>query len=204
MSMREYQAQIEIATFNRDTFEADSLKEKLRDADAEFKRMSRHIQMGIIGRMAYLRSNPDRIFEVKSYNANLNELTLRAVYDDYQILLKTDTHMVQCLPTMTATKFQSDYFLMDKAQEVYWKKQIQTDNYIFVIKYSIITAYNGTKECLFHQILPTRLGFDSIDNMLRHYYITYHPHTREVTNIRNRKMGDVRFRAVKMDDSAGL
>lgn len=115
MSMREYQAQIEIATFNRDSFEAESLKKKLRAADVEFKSMGREIQMGIVGRMAHLRSNPDRIFEVKSYNANLNELTLRAVYDDYQILLKANTHMAQCLPTMTASKFQSDYFLMDKA-----------------------------------------------------------------------------------------
>lgn len=51
--------------------------------------------------------------------------------------------------------------------------------------------------------MPTRLGFDSIDHLLKHYIITYHTFTKEVTNIKNRKMGDVRFKAIHIDDSAG-
>jgi hypothetical protein len=51
--------------------------------------------------------------------------------------------------------------------------------------------------------MPLRLGFDSIDHLLKHYVITYHVHTKEVTNIKNRKMGDVKFKAVKLDDGAG-
>lgn len=51
--------------------------------------------------------------------------------------------------------------------------------------------------------MPLRLGFDSIEHLLKHYIITYHVHTKEVTNIKNRKMGDVKFKAVKLDDGAG-
>lgn len=51
--------------------------------------------------------------------------------------------------------------------------------------------------------MPLRLGFDSIESLLKHYIITYHPTTKDVTNIRNRKMGDVRFKAVKLDEGAG-
>jgi hypothetical protein len=51
--------------------------------------------------------------------------------------------------------------------------------------------------------MPLRLGFDSIESLLTHYVITYHPTTKEVTNIKNRKMGNVKFKAVKLDDGAG-
>jgi hypothetical protein len=40
--------------------------------------------------------------------------------------------------------------------------------------------------------MPLRLGFDSIESLLKHYIITYHPTTKDVTNIKNRKMGDVK------------
>lgn len=39
---------------------------------------------------------------------------------------------------------------------------------------------------------------------MKHYLITYHPTTGEVTNVRNRKHGDVQFKAIRIDESAGL
>jgi hypothetical protein len=45
--------------------------------------------------------------------------------------------MTACIFTMNAAKFKSDFYLMDRPQEIYWRKELQTDNYIFVLKYRI-------------------------------------------------------------------
>lgn len=103
---------------------------------------------------------------------------------------------------MRCNKFKQKYVLFDRAQEIYWRKEMITDNYKFQLKYTIQQHFE-TKECFFQEITPTRLGFNSIDCLLKHYIITYHPLTREVTNVRNRKMGDVQFRGIRVDNDAG-
>lgn len=104
--------------------------------------------------------------------------------------------MTICLPQMFADKFDKTYLLLSQERDEFWRKQMQeTENYKFVIKY-VIQEFNFEKECFTQQILPTRLGFSSMDELLKQYQLTQHPHTKLVTNIRNRKFGRVEFRAV--------
>lgn len=112
--MREYQALIEIALNAKDKFEQERLQQKLKDADKEFRELTNMIQVAFIGRLVHLRHDPERIFEVKSYGSNNSEITLRAVYDDYQILLEADCQMAACLPKMNSTKFKREYAMFDK------------------------------------------------------------------------------------------
>jgi hypothetical protein len=112
--IREYQALIEISINTNDKFEVERLSEKMKNADKEFKELATVIQVAIIGRLVWLKHDPDKIFEVKTYAHNTAEITLRRMYDDYQILLQTDTSMTICLPQMNATKFKKEYHLLDR------------------------------------------------------------------------------------------
>lgn len=141
--------------------------------------------------------------EVKTYLTNTAEVVLRHVYDDNQILLVPNTDMSRAILTLGRKPFEQKFRLLDKAQELFWRKEFMTENYICVLKYRVAMV-EGRKECQFHQILPARLGFNSIDHLLKHYLITYHPTSRAVTNVKNRTMGDVRFKAIVLDDNAGF
>ena len=93
--------------------------------------------MGLVGRLCQDKLNPNKKYQVKSFAPNDGEITLRMLFDDYQIMIKTDTQMTICLPTMKCKKFKSNYALLDKAQEIFWKREMLTDNYVFTLKYTI-------------------------------------------------------------------
>jgi hypothetical protein len=75
------------------------------------------------------------------------------------------------IKNLSPNEFNEDYRLLDPKEEVFWRKQLLGENYIFTIKYSVIVV-NGKKESVIQQILPTRLGFNSSYQMLKEYHIT--------------------------------
>ena len=109
------------------------------------------------------------------------------------------------IKNLSPHEFNENYVILEPNNEIFWRKQLLGENYIFTIKYSIIVI-NGKKESVIQQILPTRLGFNSSYQMLKEYHITQHPLTREVTSIENRRMGmcEVKFKAILMDQGAGF
>ncbi len=78
---------IEIAQAQNDAFEQELLQQKLTQTNQEFKTIANQIQFIVVGKLVSLKSNPDKIFEVKSYSMSTAEITLRIIFDDYGILL---------------------------------------------------------------------------------------------------------------------
>ena len=69
----------------------------------------------------------------------------------------------------------------------------------FVVKYEV-KAFSGQKECFIKEVCPERLGYPNRNE----YNIIFHPHTKEIQNVQNRQFGNVKYKAIKLDDSAGI
>ncbi len=75
------------------------------------------------------------------------EITLRAIFDDYNILLEPSTEVKACLPIMTHKSFKRDYHVLDRKQEKFWHNEFKSDNYIFTLKYSLFLYGSKNEKC---------------------------------------------------------
>jgi hypothetical protein len=73
---------------------------------------------------------------------------LRRVFDNYQIVLVSDKLRSANLRNLTPNEFNEKYRILDPKEEIFWRKQLIGDNYIFTIKYSIMKI-DGKKELMF-------------------------------------------------------
>ena len=86
---------------------------------------------------------------------------LRRVFDNNQIILvNSDKLLSSKTKHLTPNEFNDNYRILEPKEEIFWRKQLMGDNYIFTIKYSVMIV-NVKKESVIQQILPTRLGFNS-------------------------------------------
>jgi len=124
------------------------LSEKLKELDRQFQTISQEIRFEISGRLVKYRNSQDELFEVKEYSANKAEVVLKRVFDNYQIILVADRLLSGNIRNLEPTDFNDNYRLLDKTEEIYWRKQMLSENYIFTIHYQI-DSFGGVKECLF-------------------------------------------------------
>ena len=75
-------------------------------------------------------------------------MVLKRVFDNYQILLVSDNLKAGNVRNLDPSDFNENYKLLENTEEIFWRKQLLSENYIFTIHYKIDNS-GGIKECLF-------------------------------------------------------
>ena len=102
-----------------------------------------------------------------------------------------------------AILFFKEFRFMDEMEEKNLKRSLyNTDGHTFIIKYQV-KIINSRRECITEEILPERLGCYDINHLMQDYKITFHPVTKQITNVANRAYGEVMFHPIKLDDQSG-
>jgi hypothetical protein len=172
LALREYADLREIARSMKDNYQIEVLTQKLKETDRDYKAISQEVGFMISGKLVRMRNNNDELFEVKEYISQKAEVVLRRVFDNNQIMLVNSDKLLSAkIKHLTPHEFNDNYRILEPKEEIFWRKQLLGDNYIFTIKYSVIIV-SGKKESVIQQILPTRLGFNSSYQMLKEYHIT--------------------------------
>ena len=100
----------------------------------------------ISGKLVRMRNNNDELFEVKEYISQKAEVVLRRVFDNNQIMLVNSDKLLSAkIKHLTPHEFNDNYRILEPKEEIFWRKQLLGDNYIFTIKYSVIIV-SGKKE----------------------------------------------------------
>lgn len=103
---------------------------------------------------------------------------------------------------MTSDKFDQEYQLLAKDTEANWKKDLITDKHTFRIKYAS-RVIDGKREAMIQEI-TSRIEHKNITRLLQEDYEIVTDSSGHVTNIKHRRLGDVKFVAVHRDDDAGF
>ena len=97
-------------------------------------------------------------------------------------------------------RFFREYSILDEVDERARRRElVKNSDHTFVVKYEV-KILGGQKDCFIKQILPESLGYP----MRNEYNIVFHPHTKEIQNVQNRSFGNVKYKAIKLDETAGL
>ena len=89
---------------------------------------------------------------------------------------------------------------MDEVSERKRRRElIKDDNHTFVVKYEI-KQLAGQKECFIKEVCPSRLGYPN----RQEYNIQFHNKTKQIINVANRQFGNVKFRAILVDEQSGI
>ena len=101
---------------------------------------------------------------------------------------------------MDYERFFKEYSILDEVSERRTRKELASNkDHIFTVMYDV-KVFAGQKECFIKEVRPETLGYP----MRNEYNIVFHPHTKEIQNVQNRQFGNIKYKAVRLDDSAGV
>ena len=141
----------------------------------------------------------DEVFEFQNFDIATGMITLRRILDQHGILLKNlNANKAANFRKMHYDKFSDNWMLLDWKQEHDFRTKLRKKrDFVIVVHYQI---YGG--ECCITEVGPERIG-QYWESIKMEYNIVNHPSTKKITNIENRTLGRVEFKAIEQDASAG-
>lgn len=104
---------------------------------------------------------------------------------------------------MNVQQFEKNFNLIHPLREALLKRDFNSDDYIFQVKYSVLELTPGEKEIIYQEVLPQRLGFSNI-HWTEIYAIKTNVAKTAITDISSKMMGLIRHKVIKTDEDANF
>lgn len=175
----------------------DDTKQEMKQADEEYQLLTQKIQNIIKGRYVYSLDPTPIVYVIREYRSFSNELILKRLFDDNQILLEDNQGLNLNLVSANESSFFQKFSLYSLQEENEVKREaLSTKEHVFSVKYQLMAFDGENLECLPLEINPRGLPVNDYD-------IKFSKEQSKITSVVHKQQGAVKFSSFRVDEECG-